>query len=82
MSDKTKQVIALFGGFLGALLLFFNSVGVTVGWFNEDSINAFIGVVSSLVAFLLAAYGVYKNSYLLSKKAKLQEDVLKKRGLK
>jgi drug/metabolite transporter (DMT)-like permease len=82
MPDKLKQVIALLGGFLGALLLFLRSVGISFDWFNEDTIGTFISLITACAAFLLACYGVYKNSYLLSDRAKLQEEILKKKGLK
>ena len=81
-TEKLKQYIALFGGWLGAVLLFLQSIGVTLAHFNDDSIDAFVGVLEASVPFILVAYGVYKNSYLLSKKAKNQEELLKKKGLK
>lgn len=81
-TEKLKQYIALFGGWLGAVILFLRSIGVTFAHFDDDSINAFIGVLEASVPFILVAYGVYKNSYLLSKKAKEQEELLKKKGLK
>lgn len=81
-SEKLKQYIALFGGWLGAVLLFFKSIGITLAHFNNESINAFVGVLEASVPFILVAYGVYKNSYLLSKKAKEQEQHLKEKGLK
>ena len=81
-TEKLKQYIGLFGGWLGAVLLFLKSTGITLAHFNDDSIDAFVGVLEASVPFILVAYGVYKNSYLLSKKAKNQEELLKKKGLK
>jgi SPP1 family holin len=80
--DKTKQYIAMIGGALGALLLFFQSLGFQVEWFNEHTINSFINVLTALVPLGFALYGVYKNQYLITKKAKKQEEVLKKQGIK
>ncbi|MFD9629000.1 phage holin [Peribacillus muralis] len=80
--DKTKQYIAMIGGALGALLLFFQSLGFQVEWFNEHTINSFINFLTALVPLGFALYGVYKNQYLLTKKAKEQEDALKEQGLK
>ncbi|WP_260399795.1 SPP1 phage holin family protein [Peribacillus simplex] len=80
--DKTKQYIAMIGGALGALLLFFRSLGFQVDWFNENTINSFINFLTALVPLGFALYGVYKNQYLLTKKAKKQEVVLKEEGLK
>ncbi|WP_299514791.1 phage holin [uncultured Rummeliibacillus sp.] len=81
-TEKLKQYIGLFGGWLGAVLLFLQSIGVTLAHFNNETIDAFVGVLEASVPFVLVAYGVYKNSYLLSKKAKIQEELLKKKGLK
>lgn len=81
-SDKGKQYIALFGGFLGAVLLFLQSIDVHWYWFNENSIDAFTNVLIAAIPFVLVAYGVYKNTYVLTQKAKRQEDELKKKGLK
>ncbi|WP_336866400.1 phage holin [Peribacillus frigoritolerans] len=80
--DKTKQYIAMIGGALGALFLFFQSLGFQVDWFNENTINSFINFLTALVPLGFALYGVYKNQYLLTKKAKKQEVVLKEEGLK
>lgn len=82
MSDKLKQYIGLFGGVLGAVLLFLQSIGLTFTHFNDDTINAFVNVLESLIPFILVAYGVYKNTYIVSKKAKKQEIELKEKGLK
>lgn len=81
-ADKVKQYVALFGGWLSAVLLFLGTIGFAFERFNQDSIDAFIVVLTASVPFVLAMYGVYKNSYRLSEKAKRQEDELKKRGLK
>ncbi|MGW8428837.1 phage holin [Peribacillus simplex] len=80
--DKTKQYIAMIGGALGALLLFFQSLGIRVEWFNENTIYTFINFLTAIVPLGLALYGVYKNQYIVTKKAKKQEAVLKKQGLK
>lgn len=80
--DKAKQWIAFIGGLLGALLLFLNSLGVSFAWFNDDSINAFMNVLTAAVPFFLVIYGIYKNQYLLSKKAKEQEEILKRNNMK
>jgi SPP1 family holin len=80
--DKTKQYVAMIGGVLGTLLLFFQSLGFQVEWFNEHTINSFTNFLTALIPFGFALYGVYKNQYLVTKKAKKQEAVLKKQGLK
>lgn len=81
-ADKLKQYIGLFGGLLGAVLLFLQTLGISFVWFTDDSINAFTDVLVKAVPFVLVAYGVYKNSYIITKKAKEQENKLKEKGLK
>ena len=80
--DKAKQWIALIGGMLGALLLFLNSLGVSFAWFNNDSINAFTNFLITMVPFILVIYGIYKNQYILTQKAKEQEELLKEHNKK
>lgn len=80
--DKLKQYIGLFGGLLGAILLFLQTLGLVFNWFSQDSIDAFINVLLALVPFIIVMYGVYKNSYIVTKQAKAQEKELKKKGLK
>ncbi|MGE6376622.1 phage holin [Peribacillus muralis] len=80
--DKTKQYIAMIGGALGALLLFFQSLGFQVEWFNEHTISSFINFLTAIVPLGFALYGVYKNQYLITNKAKEQEEFLKEQGFK
>ncbi|MGE8079006.1 phage holin [Peribacillus loiseleuriae] len=80
--DKAKQYVAMIGGVLGALLLFFQALGFEITWFNESTIDAFMNFLIAAIPLVLALYGVYKNQYVLTKKAKKQEEALKKQGLK
>ncbi|OMC86939.1 PTS mannose transporter subunit IID [Viridibacillus sp. FSL H7-0596] len=82
MTDKLKQYIALFGGLLSAVLLFLQSLGFTFTWFTDSTIDAFINALFAAVPFILIVYGVYKNSYIVTKQAKEQEELLKQKGLK
>ncbi|MFE6167000.1 phage holin [Viridibacillus arvi] len=81
-TDKLKQYIALFGGLLSAVLLFLQSLGFTFTWFTDSTIDAFINTLFAAVPFILIVYGVYKNSYIMTKQAKEQEELLKQKGLK
>lgn len=81
-ADKLKQLVALIGGWLSAVLLFLQSLGIEFGWFNEETIGTFSEVLIATVPFILVTYGVYKNSYVITKEAKEQEEELKKKGLK
>lgn len=82
MDDKLKQIIALFGGWLSAILLFLGVVGLSFDWFNQESIDALVVVLMATVPLVVALYGIYKNTYRLSDKAKRQEEELKRKGLK
>jgi len=82
MEDKIKQYIALFGGWLAAVLLFLGTLNIKFEWFNVDSINAFVVVLSASAPLILAGFGVWKNTYVVTKQAKNQEEVLKDKGLK
>lgn len=81
-TDKLKQYIGLFGGLLSAVLLFLQTLGLVFNWFNQDSIDAFINVLLAALPFFVVLYGVYKNSYIVTKRAKAQEKELKEKGLK
>ncbi len=67
---------------LSAVLLFLGTLNVKFDWFNQESIDALEVVLMASVPFAIAIYGVYKNSFRLSEKAKKQELELKRRGLK
>lgn len=81
-ADKLKQYIGLFGGLLSAVLLFLGTLNVEFKWFNTASIESFTAVLIACIPFALAIYGVWKNSYVLTEKAKEQERALKQKGLK
>jgi len=81
-ADKLKQYIALFGGWLSAVLLFLQTLNIQFDWFNQDTIGAFVNVLLASIPFILVIYGVWKNSYVVTKQARYQEEELKKKGLK
>ena len=81
-TDKLKQYVALFGGWLSAFLLFLGTLNVSFDWFNQESIDAFVVVLGASIPFILVLYGIWKNTYLVRKKAKAQENLLKRNGLK
>lgn len=80
--DKIKQYIGFFGGALSALFLFFKAVDIEFAHFNELSIEAFVKFLTALIPLILVGYGIWKNQYLVTQKAKQQEYVLKQKGLK
>ncbi|MGD6898591.1 phage holin [Bacillus infantis] len=76
-----KDAITLLGGALSALLLFFGTIGLSFEWFTQESINAFIVLVGAIVSLIISLYAIWKNTYV-SKKAKLQKEMLERNGLK
>lgn len=81
-AEKLKQYISLFGGLLSAVLLFLQSLGITFTWFTDQTIDAFVNALLATVPFVLVVYGVWKNSYIVTKQAREQEKELQKKGLK
>jgi len=81
-ADKLKQYIAFIGGALGGILLFLQALGIELTHFNDQTINAFTEMLLSFVPLILIGYGVWKNQYIVTGKAKVQEKELKRRGLK
>ncbi|WP_432352648.1 phage holin [Sporosarcina sp. A2] len=82
MDDKLKQYTGFMGGALGGVLLFLQSLGVELTHFNNDSIQAFTDMLLTFIPLILIGYGVWKNQYIMTDKAKKQEKELKRKGLK
>ncbi|CAM3668768.1 phage holin [Mesobacillus zeae] len=72
-----KDIFTLLGGFLSAVLLFVGSTGVSVEWFTQISIEAFVFMVSAGSALAINFYAIWKNTYV-SKKAKEQKEFLER----
>lgn len=81
-ADKLKQWIGFLGGALGGILLFLQSLGVELVHFNNETINAFTDMLLTFVPLFLIGYGIWKNQYIVTDKAKKQEEELKRKGLK
>ena len=76
MDDKLKQYVGFVGGALGGILLFLQALGVELAHFNNESINAFTEMLLIFVLLILIGYGVWKNQYIVTNKAKKQEQAL------
>lgn len=81
-ADKLKQYIGFIGGALGGILLFLQSLGVELVHFNNQTIDAFTDMLLTFVPLILIGYGIWKNQYIVTNKAKEQEKELKRKGLK
>jgi len=71
--EKVKQFVAMIGGFLGALYLALQTTGIEFPWFNVETIDAWMAVLNAGIPLAFVAYGIYKNQYLLTEKAREQE---------
>ncbi|WP_368679718.1 phage holin [Staphylococcus pseudoxylosus] len=80
--DKLKQFIALIGGFLGALYMALNASGISAEWINPQKVDAWVNVLNTGIPVALTFYGVYKNTFVVTKKAKNQEKTLKDLNIK
>ena len=81
-SDKLKQYIGLFGGMLGALYLALKASGIEVPFLMPEKLDAWQNFATSIVPFVIAIYGVYKNTYVILSHSKAQEEYLKENNLK
>lgn len=81
-ADKIKQYVAMLGGALGGVLLFLQSLDIELTHFNDKTIQSFTDMLVAVVPFVFVVYGIWKNQYIVSDKAKKQEEVLKEKGLK
>ena len=77
-----KDIVILVTAALSALMLFLGTIGVAFDWFTEASINAFGVLLGAIIALTIALFGIYKNTYALTEKARKQDEELKRRGLK
>ncbi|WP_432724606.1 phage holin [Staphylococcus equorum] len=80
--DKVSQFIALTGGFLGALYMALNASGISAEWINPQKVDAWVNVLNTGIPVALTFYGVYKNTFVVTKKAKEQEEALKDLNMK
>lgn len=77
-----KDIVILVTGFLSSVLLFLGTINVYFEWFTMDSINAFGALLGSAIVLAGALYGVYKNTYAVTEKARRQAEELERKGLK
>lgn len=75
--DIVQQVV----GVLSALLPFLSIVGVNLDWFNEDFIESFAVLLSSVIFLGINVYTIWKNHFS-SKRAQEQNKILKNKGMK
>lgn len=81
MNRELKDILTLVGAFLSALYLALQSVGIAFDWFNPDAINAWVTALGSFGALIIAAYGIYKNTYVLTKKGRNDRKIIDGAGV-
>ncbi|MEC5422409.1 PTS mannose transporter subunit IID [Virgibacillus sp. C22-A2] len=82
MKDKAKEISILIVGFFTSVMGFLATLNVKFEWLTEASVNAFGAVIVSGVILVGSLYAVYKNTFVITAKAKIQAEELQKKGLK
>ena len=80
-NDKVKGLIHQILGVLLAFSAFAGVAGFGLDWLNEELINSFGILLYAIAGFAYTAYTIYKNHFS-GKKARVQNEALKKQGLK
>jgi hypothetical protein len=57
-----KDVFTLLGGFLTSIFLFLGTIGVSLDWFTQASIDAFVFMAAAAGALVVNLYAVWKNT--------------------
>jgi hypothetical protein len=73
-----KDIFTLLGGFLTSVFLFLGTIGVSLDWFNQTSIDAFVFMAAAAASLVLNFYAVWKNTHV---RDRLKENALKKQNL-
>lgn len=80
--ENAKELATLITGWLTALMGFLATLNIKFEWLTEASINAFGVFVVATITLVVSAYAIYKNTFVITKKAKKQKEELKRKGLK
>lgn len=80
--ENAKELAALIMGWLTALMGFLATLNIKFEWLTEASINAFGVFIVATIILVISVYTVYKNTFVVTKKAKRQKEELKRKGLK
>ena len=80
--EELKEIATLVSGFLMAVMGFLATLNIKFEWLTEASISAFGTVIVAAGILVVTLYAVYKNTFVLTKRAKEQKETLKQKGLK
>lgn len=75
-----KDVVSQVVSFLSAAMMFLGTLNIHFEWLTKESINAFGVVLTAAIALGITLYGIYKNHFGFTQKAKNQKAWLKKEG--
>lgn len=79
--EAKTGLISQFTGILSALLPVLAILGINFDWFNQEFIDNLGALLTAIALFVINAYTIYKNHYS-GKHAQVQNEELKKKGLK
>lgn len=79
--EAKKDLVSQFAGVLSALLPVLAILGVNFEWFNHQFIDSLALLLSTIIAFVVNVFTIYKNHYS-GKSAQKQNTKLKQEGLK
>lgn len=80
-NDKVRGLIHQILGVLLAFSAFAGVAGFGLEWLSEELINSFGLLLYAVAGFGYTAYTIYKNHFS-GKKARVQNEELKRKGLK
>ena len=80
--ESAKELATLITGWLTALMGFLATLNIKYEWLTEASINALGVFIVATIILVVSSYAIYKNSFVITDKAKKQKEELKRRGLK
>jgi len=80
--ENAKELATLITGWLTALMGFLATLNIKFEWLTEASINAFGVFIVATIILVVSVYAIYKNTFVITDKAKKQKEELKRKGLK
>lgn len=72
--ENVREWLVLLAGFVGALKLALASVGLH--FYTQEQADTFIAAIEALIPLVIVSYAVYKNTYVVTDKAKKEKEIL------
>lgn len=80
--ETAKEIATLVTGWLGALMGVLATLNIKFEWLTDASISAIGVFIVATIMLVVGIYSVYKNTFVVTEKAKRQKAELKRKGLK